>query len=305
MLFSVVIPTYNRARLLGETLDSVFAQTFKDYEVIVVDDGSTDGTADFVRRLGGRVNFLTQRHRGPGAARNLGARQASGKYLAFLDSDDLWFSWTLDTYAKAVERHGEPSMLVASFVEFSDRCPKFSLGCHEFRAEYFDNYLEAGGREVYVGAGRLVVRAPIFHNGDGFKKDFLCAEEHDLALRLGLAPGFVSVLSPTVLAVRQHTGSASSSIGNTIDGINWIVAQERQNCYPGGTTYAIKRRRIITHVLRPVTLNCLRVGRWRDAWSIYCKSLAWHLREGRWRYLFGFLALALIKAVKSRGRLVK
>jgi glycosyltransferase involved in cell wall biosynthesis len=95
MLFSVIIPTYNRAALLCTALDSVFAQTFTDYEVIVVDDGSTDGTAAMVASYGGRVRYFQQQNKGPGAARNLGAQHATGEYLAFLDSDDLWFPWTL------------------------------------------------------------------------------------------------------------------------------------------------------------------------------------------------------------------
>src|SRR5436309_9355229 len=94
-MFSVIVPTFNRASLLRQALDSVLAQTFAEYELIVVDDGSTDDTANVVASYGSRVYFLQQANRGPGAARNLGAAGAKGEYLAFLDSDDLFLTWSL------------------------------------------------------------------------------------------------------------------------------------------------------------------------------------------------------------------
>src|SRR5450830_1529256 len=93
--FSIVIPTYNRMKFLQQALDSVWAQTHDDYEIIVVDDGSTDGTKDYLASLDGRVKTVRQSNSGPAAARNLGVRQAKGEYVAFLDSDDLWFPWAL------------------------------------------------------------------------------------------------------------------------------------------------------------------------------------------------------------------
>jgi glycosyltransferase involved in cell wall biosynthesis len=91
-LVSVVIPTYNRHALLVEALQSVLAQTYENLEIIVIDDGSTDGTGSYVRGLeSDRVSYVTVDHTGsPGAARNEGIKRASGKYIAFLDSDDWW-----------------------------------------------------------------------------------------------------------------------------------------------------------------------------------------------------------------------
>ncbi len=88
---SVVIPTYNRLPMLKEAVDSVLAQDFEDIELIVVDDGSTDGTAEEIKRYGGRVKLLQHPvNKGVSAARNKGILQARGKYVALLDSDDLW-----------------------------------------------------------------------------------------------------------------------------------------------------------------------------------------------------------------------
>jgi glycosyltransferase involved in cell wall biosynthesis len=88
---SVIIPTYNRLPMVKEAVDSVLMQDLEDLELIVVDDGSTDGTAEEIDRFGGRVKLLRQaENRGVSAARNNGILHSKGKYVAFLDSDDLW-----------------------------------------------------------------------------------------------------------------------------------------------------------------------------------------------------------------------
>lgn len=94
---SVVIPSYNRAHTLARALDSVFAQTRPADEVIVIDDGSTDGTAQLIHRHYAAVIYLKQENRGVSAARNLGIEQASGEWIALLDSDDEWLPHKLAT----------------------------------------------------------------------------------------------------------------------------------------------------------------------------------------------------------------
>jgi glycosyltransferase involved in cell wall biosynthesis len=89
-LLSVVIPTYNRGSLIGETLESVFAQTYRRLEVIVVDDGSTDDTEAVVGRFQGRVIYIRQQNQGLAASRNTGLGRATGEFVAWQDSDDLW-----------------------------------------------------------------------------------------------------------------------------------------------------------------------------------------------------------------------
>lgn len=89
-LVSVIIPTYNSATTLHDTLESVFAQDYPEIEVIVVNDGSTDDTVQQVSQYADKIIFITQKNSGQGAARNKGAEIASGEYLAFVDADDLW-----------------------------------------------------------------------------------------------------------------------------------------------------------------------------------------------------------------------
>jgi len=121
-LLSVVIPTWNRARLVCEAVESALAQADGRVEVIVVDDGSTDDTAgELARRFGGRVRTLQKIRRGGiGAARNAGARLASGELIAFLDSDDLWLPGKLDAELRVFERFPEAEAVVSDSLVFED-----------------------------------------------------------------------------------------------------------------------------------------------------------------------------------------
>jgi glycosyltransferase involved in cell wall biosynthesis len=102
---SVVIPTYNRATYIMRAVDSVLSQTYRDLEVMVVDDGSGDDTKRIVETYGERVRYVFQDNAGPGAARNHGIRISTGAYLAFLDSDDVWMPTFLEKTVSALDSH--------------------------------------------------------------------------------------------------------------------------------------------------------------------------------------------------------
>lgn len=103
---SVVIPTFNRVALISETIQNMLGQSCRPAEIVVVDDGSTDGTADAVARFGADVRLLRQRNRGPAAARNAGLAVAKGDYVQFMDSDDLALSNKLEVQVRALEESG-------------------------------------------------------------------------------------------------------------------------------------------------------------------------------------------------------
>src|SRR2546422_14004 len=102
MLISVIIPTYNSVRFLTEAVDSVLAQTFSDFEILVIDDGSTDETQDVMRQYGSLVRCIRQQNSGVAVARNRGITESRGRYVAFLDADDTWLADKLERQVNAL-----------------------------------------------------------------------------------------------------------------------------------------------------------------------------------------------------------
>ena len=107
---SAIIPVFNAARTIGAALESIQAQTFRDFEIIAVDDGSTDAGLDVLASFRATVKLLRQPNQGPSAARNYGVRESSGEYLAFLDADDRWRPTMLERLVAVLDLHRDASM---------------------------------------------------------------------------------------------------------------------------------------------------------------------------------------------------
>ncbi len=105
-LVSIIIPTYNRAGLICQTIDNVFQQTYTRFELIIVDDGSTDDTLANLRQSGQKIRVIEQQNSGPAVARNRGAAAARGEIIAFQDSDDLWKPTKIARQVALLERFG-------------------------------------------------------------------------------------------------------------------------------------------------------------------------------------------------------
>ena len=117
---SVIIPTYNRSSLLKQAIDSVLQQTFNDFEVIVVDDGSTDDTRDVIKQIGDeRIRYFYKDNGGASSARNLGLIKAQGEYISFLDSDDLWPENYLEIMVSNLEKMPDYGAAYSLFKNYS------------------------------------------------------------------------------------------------------------------------------------------------------------------------------------------
>lgn len=115
MQISVIIPTYNRAQLIREAVESVIGQDFSDWELLIIDDGSTDNTREIVGKYGKSVKYVHQENAGPSAARNRGMSCAGGKYIAFLDADDVWLPEKLAIQNKLMENSRSAGIVATGY----------------------------------------------------------------------------------------------------------------------------------------------------------------------------------------------
>ena len=299
-LFSTVIPIFNRAHLVRATLDSVLAQDFSDQEVIVVDDGSTDDTLKTLATYGDRIRVLQQKNSGPAVARNRGIAGAAGEYITILDSDDLWFPWTLATYAEAIRQFDSPAFLAGAPFVFENETLVRAVAQTPLRAERFADYLASGDAWRWFSASSFVLRADAVRAVGGFSTEWINSDDADLALRLGQAAGFVDIQAPATFAYRDHAGSLKSKTDVSFRSLDYMIAQERSGAYPGGPARRRERLEILTRHIRPFTLECLRVSAVAQGWNVYRQTFAWHLAMRRVSYLCAYPVLAAIHSIKRK-----
>jgi glycosyltransferase involved in cell wall biosynthesis len=172
-LISVIIPVYNGAAFIARAVDSALAQDFSDFEVIVVDDGSTDSTGLILRKYGDRIRSLWQDNRGPSAARNTAAAIAHGEYLAFLDADDLWREDKLTLTLRALASHGTAVLAFSGYrhlplngVELTER--------RYHKVPSFDEMLE---HRFDVAPSTVLMRRSAFERCGGFCDELRAFED--------------------------------------------------------------------------------------------------------------------------------
>lgn len=205
---SVVISTYNRDRYVGLAIESVLSQTFPGIELIVVDDGSTDSTQEVVSRFGSRVRYAYQDNAERAAARNHGLRLASGDYVAFLDSDDVWLPDKIEQELRRFELHPEAGV-VFSDAMFMDESGA-SLG-HLIRRAYEGNVLRRIVRRNFVHIGAHLIRRRLLLDVNGFNETRALSgsEDWEAWVRLAAVRPFAH-LRKTTLKYRVHGGSTVS-----------------------------------------------------------------------------------------------
>jgi len=206
-LVSVIVPVYDRREYIREALASAFAQSYKNLEVIVVDDGSSVDIADCLRGCAGKIKYFTQPHSGPSAARNTGAKNASGKYLAFLDDDDLFEPGKLEDQVRLMEAHPDAGFCYSAYYCFLPDKKKTVVipKAQAFPAERF--------AEIYflhtdITMPSLLLRKDRFISAGLFDEKIVYNEDADLWLRL--AARYPVIYSPRPSAgVRIHSARLS------------------------------------------------------------------------------------------------
>jgi glycosyltransferase involved in cell wall biosynthesis len=208
-LVSVIIPTYNRASMLREAVESVLAQSYRNFELIIVDDGSTDATARELGRYRDRLRVLTQARRGVAAARNAGVRIARGRYLAFLDSDDLWRPEKLEVQTAFITRN--PQFQICQTEEIWIRRgvrvnPKARH--RKPSGDIFRPSLEL----CLVSPSAVMMTRDLFETVGGFDERLAVCEDYDLWLRIAVTCPVPLLPTPLVVKRGGHADQLSRSV---------------------------------------------------------------------------------------------
>jgi len=302
-LFSTIIPCYNRADLVPATLETVLAQRCQDNQIIVVDDGSKDDLDTALKPFAGRFELVRQENKGLSAARNAGIRHATGDYLVFLDSDDLWFPWTLDTFRRIIESHQAPSVIAGDAEPFHELSELDKVTELPIDVTVYRDYLHAGGRVTWLPVGALAIKRQAFEQTTGFAEHRVGQEDIDMWIKLGASPGFVWINAPKLMGRRWHTTNLSWDVTRNVDGVHYLIDSEHKGLYPGDAAYQRHRARIITSSARSATIDCYRKRQPAQGWRLYRRTFLWNLQLRRFRYLaaYPFMALAAT-CLPRRGR---
>jgi glycosyltransferase involved in cell wall biosynthesis len=207
---SVIIPAYNRAHLIGAAIESVLQQEFQDFEVVIIDDGSQDHTAEVVKQFSDeRLRYFYQDHHGISAAMNAGLRQARGKYIARLDSDDLWLPHMLARLVPVLEARPEIG-LVYSRAQAMDEQGHL-LGEIRGLPEWFPG--DSFGSMLYGDVTcniSLLARTVCFERAGYFDETMVVNEDWDMYLRIARHYRFAFV-DQVVACFRYHSGNITNT----------------------------------------------------------------------------------------------
>lgn len=226
MLVSIVVPVYNLQDYLAETLDSILAQSYQHFEVLVVDDGSTDDTVKLVnsyQKRDSRIVLLSnQRKKGVSGARNTGIFAAKGEWIAFLDGDDLWTTDAIEVRVECINQYPDAEFITADMANFYDNTSTAESSWAVTNNDWHDcfgKYLISGKpiildepinkflRSVPIWTGVAMIKTSVLHSLGGFDESLPSCEDTQLWLKVAAKTNRL-VFAPKVVAYyRQREGS--------------------------------------------------------------------------------------------------
>jgi glycosyltransferase involved in cell wall biosynthesis len=205
-LVSVVIPTFNRVKYVKEAIDSVLKQTYDDFEIIVVDDGSIDETSRVLEQYGDKIRVFYQKRKGASAARNLGIAKSNSEFIAFLDSDDLFYKKKLEIQLNEIKSDEEIHICYTNEKWILNSEHKNQHAKHK---KYSGWIFEKSLPLCIVSASSAVIRREVFENCGIFDEKFIVCEDYELWLRLSLHYPFHFIDKPLIIKRGGHPDQLS------------------------------------------------------------------------------------------------
>jgi glycosyltransferase involved in cell wall biosynthesis len=287
--FSVLLPVYNRENYVRQAVDSVLNQTFGDFELLAVDDGSTDRSPEILKSYGSKLKFIQQCNQGPEVARNTAAALAQGEYLVYLDSDDVFLPFALETFDKVIRATDSPPLLLGSILFFREGVsppqppPPDTIEIFKFR-----NY---ASKTMSLSSNSTIVRKSVFDAVGGGRRDTtpqtFHADDTYIQLKVGGYSPFVVIKNPCTSAYRLHGENTSKNLELLANGMLQLIRLDNRGEFgkPSWNRYACLGGRALAFA-------------YRDCWRNRERKLAFRLLLGA-----GFMApVAICNLILRRFR---
>ncbi|MHC4882565.1 MAG: glycosyltransferase family 2 protein [Planctomycetota bacterium] len=270
MKISVVIPAYNAEKHIARAIESVLAQTRPAEEIIVVDDGSSDGTAEVVRSFGDKVILIQQPNAGVSVARNKGIEHATGDWIAFLDSDDEWLPEKLKLQSEHLSRNPDLRWTFTNMSWDKERRgfvkpihPTDHLNKNAIDAECFEDYLTAYTQSFFASTITLMIHRSVFDSVGLFEPGMKRAQDNDLWYRIAYQYPKVGYLSEPLAIYHLDTPGSSTKINDSADFMIDLVRRHEELSIKYNRDEAF--RPCVTHMLQNWIRQLERQHRRNDA----------------------------------------
>jgi hypothetical protein len=272
--YSVIMTTYNRAAYLRKAVDSVLGQTYRDFEVIVCNDGSTDETSAILESYGGRIRTWHGPNRGTGVGLNAALSLAQGAFVSILDSDDFWMPWTLERVDGVVCTTEQPACVYLCPTYFTDgSVPDLPAlpGAASFRV--FDSYAAAPAH-VPDGNGMLgALPRQLITAAGGFWEGREPCLDTDLILRLSRKMRYVCLDAPATVCVRQHAGRSMRMAKKRFQGATKVMDNHRCGMHGHGLDDTAVAARVARIGISASIEMAAQFGAWRESASLFRRTL--------------------------------
>ena len=258
--FSVIIPLYNKANFVKKTIESVLSQTFKDFEIVVVNDGSTDDSLAIVSEITDpRIRVFTKENGGVSAARNFGIEKSRYEYIAFLDADDIWLPDYLETIKGMIEHYPQAGVFSTAYthVDGKNRWKERNVEVVK-NAIYTENYCKSLEKKEIkqLWTGAICAKKELFDNIGRFRVGVKRGEDLDMWLRLSLVSPIVWKNEPKVLYNEITENNARTSYNSYKESFpywEWY-----------GYSDSIYVKKYTTRLIKTMMKSCYKHKKYRD-----------------------------------------
>ena len=248
---SICIPTYNRKDYLKETLESVFGQTYKDYEVVVVDDGSTDGTGEMIKSAGYDVRYYWHENQGEAATCNKLIKLAKGQYISFIHSDDLLTPDSIERMVYVMDSESEDVIVYGNYI----RIDEHGNICGRSKRKLYNGYIVQNlFDDVIVHPNGSMFPKRVLEEIGGFDTSLKASYDYKLELQLSLKYRFIALSEPTFKRRRHSSNTSQDSFANRKAELDMLS----DFYYHGGGKEVVPKRT----AMKRLSKESYRAGRW-------------------------------------------